>query len=298
MSKIPFHIIFLIIFVSLLFCRNVSAINFQAKVYPLEVRPGDPFIVEVNGIKYRKMISALFGKSKLYFNSCGKDCYFAIGAIDIKTEPGIYPIKLRIRKKKCILNLTVLETTFPRQQLNLSEERVFLDRKNLMRVKRENKRLRDIFQKVSGKLWDGDFILPLENEISSEFGTERLINSQIKSLHRGVDIHGEEGEEVMSSNRGRVVLMKELFFGGKTIIIDHGQGIFTVYMHLSKYNVKINEIVPKGYIIGYVGSSGRLTGSHLHFGVKISQINVNPISLFELDLPLPSMPPIITHSRP
>ncbi|NWF76612.1 MAG: M23 family metallopeptidase [Nitrospirae bacterium] len=88
----------------------------------------------------------------------------------------------------------------------------------------------------------------------------------------------------MASNSGKVVFKRELFFGGKTIIIDHGDGIYTIYMHLSKYNVKLHEIVPKGFIIGYVGFTGRSTGPHLHFGVKISKINVNPISLFELEL--------------
>jgi murein DD-endopeptidase MepM/ murein hydrolase activator NlpD len=277
------HLIF-IAFALLICYGHVSAGGFQAEVYPREVRPGDPFLVQVTGIKSSRLISASLGKNKLLFNRCGKGCYLAIGAIDIKTEPGIYPVQLKAGKKKNILDLTVLETTFPKQELSLSEEKVFLDQKNLRRVKRENKRLKALFRKVSGKLWNGDFIFPLENEISTEFGTERLINHEITSVHSGVDISGEEGEEIMASNRGKVILKKELFFGGKTVIIDHGQGIYTIYMHLSKYNVRLHDIVPKGYVIGYVGSTGRATGPHLHFGVKISKINVNPISLFELEL--------------
>lgn len=282
MNKRAFQLIWVIGF-TLFYTYYVYADTIQAEVIPVEVRAGDPFFIKVTNIKSSRNLSASFKNNKLHFNSW-EDCYLAIGAVDIKTEPGIYPLQIKFRKKKLIREIKVLETIFPKQEISLSDEKVFLDRKNLKRVKKENKRLKTIFRKVTRKLWDGDFILPLENEITTDFGTERIINHNIKSLHTGVDIRGEEGEEIMASNRGKVVFKKELFFGGKTIIIDHGGGIYTIYMHLSKYNVRLHEIVPKGFIIGYVGSTGRSTGSHLHFGVKISKINVNPISLFELEL--------------
>lgn len=282
MNRRAFQLIWVIVYT--LFCTyHVHAETIQAEIIPVEVRPGDPFFVKVTNIKSSKNLYASFKNSELHFNSW-EDCYLAIGAVDIKTEPGIYPLQIKFGKKKLIREIKVIETTFPKQELSLSDEKVFLDRKNLKRVEKENKRLKTIFRKVTRKLWDGDFILPLENEITTDFGTERIINHNIKSLHTGVDIRGEEGEEIMASNRGKVVFKKELFFGGKTIIIDHGDGIYTIYMHLSKYNVKLHEIVPKGFIIGYVGFTGRSTGPHLHFGVKISKINVNPISLLELEL--------------
>jgi murein DD-endopeptidase MepM/ murein hydrolase activator NlpD len=99
-----------------------------------------------------------------------------------------------------------------------------------------------------------------------------------------MDIRGEEGEDVRASNRGRVIFAGELFFGGNTIIIDHGQGIYTLYMHLSEIHVRSGEMVSKGNIVGLVGSSGRSSGPHLHFGVKVMNTNINPLSLIELDL--------------
>jgi len=154
----------------------------------------------------------------------------------------------------------------------------------MMRAKREDKRLKSICQIVSERLWEGKFILPLENDISTVFGTKRIINQKMISIHRGVDLKGQEGEEVKASNSGRAVLAEELFFGGNTIILDHGQGIYTIYMHLSKFNVKPEDIILKGDIIGFVGSSGRSTGPHLHFGVKVMDINTNPVSLAKLNL--------------
>jgi murein DD-endopeptidase MepM/ murein hydrolase activator NlpD len=133
-------------------------------------------------------------------------------------------------------------------------------------------------------MWEGKFIAPLENEISTVFGTKRVMNEKWTSVHRGMDIRGKEGEQVRASNSGKVVLSEELFYGGNTLVLDHGQGIFSVYMHLSGFNVKSGDIVSKGDAIGLVGSSGRSTGPHLHFGVKVVGINVNPVSLMKLEL--------------
>jgi len=151
-------------------------------------------------------------------------------------------------------------------------------------VEKENKKLKDIRQNVSERMWEGKFMPPLENEISTVFGTKRVMNEKWTSVHRGMDIRGKEGEQVRASNSGKVVLSEELFYGGNTLVLDHGRGIFSIYMHLSGFNVKSGDIVSKGDAIGLVGSSGRSTGPHLHFGVKVAGINVNPVSLMKLEL--------------
>jgi murein DD-endopeptidase MepM/ murein hydrolase activator NlpD len=110
------------------------------------------------------------------------------------------------------------------------------------------------------------------------------MNKTWTSVHRGVDIKGAEGDKVRASNNGKVVLAQGLFFGGNTIVLDHGQGIHTVYMHLSQMNVRFGDSVSKGDVIGLVGSTGRSTGPHLHFGVKISNVSVSPPSILKLDL--------------
>jgi murein DD-endopeptidase MepM/ murein hydrolase activator NlpD len=137
---------------------------------------------------------------------------------------------------------------------------------------------------ITDRVWDGEFIQPLDNEVSTVFGVKRIMNKKKTSLHRGVDFRGKSGEPVRAFNRGRVVLADELFYGGNTVILDHGQGIYSIYMHLSKFNVKVNDILEKGTVVGRVGSSGRATGPHLHFGVKIRSINTNPLSFLELGL--------------
>jgi murein DD-endopeptidase MepM/ murein hydrolase activator NlpD len=198
--------------------------------------------------------------------------------------PGTYPVNLKIGKKRVSKSIVVKPNSFPTLKLTLPEDEVFLSTESLKRAKKEETKLKSIFKKVNRRLWEGDFILPLENEISSLYGTKRIFNEKRISPHRGMDIRGEEGEEVRASNSGRIMLADELFFGGNTIILDHGQGIYTLYMHLSGISVRYREMVSKGDVIGLVGSSGRSSGPHLHFGVKVMNTNINPLSLVELDL--------------
>lgn len=267
----------------LVFFMPACAYSFQAEVLPSEIHPGDAFVIQVKGAAH-KLPSASFKRKQLYFSSYGQDCFLAFGAVDIRTKPGIYTIKLKVGEKKTNLKFVVKHTTFPTIKLTLPEEKVFLSPENLERVKEERKKLKSIWKTVSDKLWEGRFSIPLGNDISTGFGTKRIINKEKISIHRGVDIRGAKGETIKASNNGRVVLTEELFFGGNTVILDHGQGIYTIYMHLSKFNVKPEDIVTNGDIIGFVGSSGRATGPHLHFGVKVMDISTNPVSFMKLDL--------------
>jgi len=267
-----------------IFSTHASAHAFQAEVLPSEISSGESFVIKVTRTKISKgPIASLNGK-QFYFSSYGEGFFIAIGAIGIETKPGVYTIMLEVGKKKKKLRLLVKRTSYQTLSLTLPEDKVFLSTENLRRAKIEDKKIKSICQTVSDRIWEGSFILPLGNEITTAYGTKRIINKKIISVHRGIDIKGQEGQEVKASNRGRIVLSGELFFGGNTVIIDHGNGIYTIYMHLSKFNVESGDIVSKGDVIGLVGSSGRSSGPHLHFGIKVTDININPVSLIRLNL--------------
>lgn len=258
---------------------------FNSEVVPHEIKPGDAFIIKVTDVNIPcPSPTAYISNKRFYFSSCGETCFIAIGVLSLKTKPGTYTINLTVGKQKKTILLVVKPALFPTLKLTLPEDKVFLSPENLKRVKKEQRKLQLLFLKVSEKLWQGNFILPLENDLSTVFGTKRIMNEKKISIHKGIDIRGKTGEKVKASNNGRVVLAKELFFGGNTLIIDHGQGIYTIYMHLSSFNVHPDAIVLKGDTIGYVGSSGRATGPHLHFGVKVLNVNTNPVSLVKLEL--------------
>jgi murein DD-endopeptidase MepM/ murein hydrolase activator NlpD len=160
---------------------------------------------------------------------------------------------------------------------------VDLDAKTLERVNQEARKLESLFQTSRNeRLWKSVFIRPVEGEISTGFGLTRIINGQQRSQHTGVDLRAEEGTSVLASNHGVVVLVDELFFSGKTVILDHGWGLYSMYFHLSEALVNEGNLVRAGAILGRVGSTGRSTGPHLHWGIRINGARVDPLSLLKI----------------
>lgn len=254
------------------------------ELYPKTISQGDAFAVKITGVENSIVPAAAALKREIRFSSCGKGCFIGIGAAGIDEKAGAYPVTVRAGKHHRKLNLTVRKGSFLTTSMTLPEEKVTLSPADLETVNEENNLLKSIFLAASERLWEGFFIIPLDDKITTPFGAKRIMNRTWTSVHRGVDIKGPEGAAVKASNSGRVVLSRSLFFGGNTIVLDHGQGIHTVYMHLSDMKVSSGDPVSKGDVIGLVGLTGRATGPHLHFGVKIADLSVNPLSLLQLKL--------------
>lgn len=255
---------------------------FQATLLPSRINPGDAFLVKVSEAGRSEIPAASLNGKEILFSRCGEACFVGFGAVALETKPGRHLIHLHLGEKSMQLALLVKRTRFPTLFLTLPKEKVFLSPDDLERAEREEERLRSLWMIITDPLWEGTFLFPLEHSISTAFGTKRMMNRKVTSIHKGVDIRGKEGDGVRASNHGRVVLAEALFFGGNTVILDHGQGIFTIYMHLSTFAVKPDDLVSTGDLIGYVGSSGRSSGPHLHFGVKLQGISVNPVSFVKL----------------
>lgn len=263
---------------------SMPAHAFRVEVKPRQVRPGDPFSVTACEAPGVRDIRAAFGAASFSFHPFEKGCVRAIVAVNLDVPPGVHAVRVEAGEEVRELEVSVLSGEFPTIELSLPEGKVSLSDENLRRVEEETRLLASLWTANSDPLWGGRFILPLTNELSTAFGVRRIMNKKHVSIHRGIDIRGKEGEKVQASNRGRVVLVRELFFGGNTVVLDHGAGVFTVYMHLSAFAVAPGEIVDKGSVIGYVGATGRASGPHLHFGAKVRDISVNPVSLIDLDL--------------
>jgi hypothetical protein len=266
------------------FACTSLAFAIQADVVPRDVFPGDAFIVKLSGVAPSQNASVLVEGAEVPLERCGEGCFFGIGVVGIEMVPGDTSVIINSGPDRLTLTLSVRTPNFPEMRLKLPQNKVFLGSDDLARAKKEEEKLKEIWQQNSPRLFKGDFILPLPNPVSTVFGAKRIINDTTVSVHRGIDLKGKQGEKIRASNYGRVVLAEELFFGGNTLIIDHGSGIYTVYMHLDRFTVSRGDMVAKADIIGLVGSSGRATGPHLHFGVKILSINTNPLSLIKLQI--------------
>jgi murein DD-endopeptidase MepM/ murein hydrolase activator NlpD len=179
--------------------------------------------------------------------------------------------------------LKVEKVDFGTEELSLPSHLVDLKAKDLERVKKEAKQLQTLFESFrEERLWRGAFVRPVEGEISGAFGLNRIINGKQGSPHTGVDLKAEEGIPILATNSGMVVLVDELFFTGKSVILDHGWGLYSMYFHLSEVSVKKGDRVDTGAMLGRVGSTGRSTGSHLHWGIKLNGARVDPFSLLRL----------------
>ncbi len=186
----------------------------------------------------------------------------------------VYSNRLKIiHKKYRISRIWVKERKITKEVLN--------------RIRKENRLLRKIFKIYTPKIYtEHRMFKPLKRLIvSTPFGAKRIINGKKRSYHWGTDFKGKKGDPVFASLTGRVVLARELFYTGNTVVINHGLGLYTLYAHLSKIKVKEGEYVKAGQTIGLVGSTGRSTAPHLHFGVYINDIKVDPMIALKKYLP-------------
>ena len=217
-----------------------------------------------------------------------KGTYAGLLGIDMNTGPAAYKLKImatdgnrRIYTSGLIIK--VGKADFRTQALSLPSSMVDLDPQTMERVEREETRLKVLFEGYRDeKLWRGAFARPVPGESSTAFGLRRIINGQPKSPHTGVDLRAEEGTPVLASNNGVVALVDQLFFSGKSVILDHGWGTYSMYFHLSATLVSEGERVSTGTILGRVGSTGRSKGPHLHWGVRINGARVDPLALLRL----------------
>ena len=131
-------------------------------------------------------------------------------------------------------------------------------------------------------MWKKDFILPLKSKITSPFGTKRIYNGSLKSYHSGTDFKAIKNTKILAANAGKVVISQNRFYAGNSIVLDHGHGIYTGYYHLSTLDKKVGELVKRGEVLGLSGSTGRVTGPHLHFSAKVHGITVDPLQLLEV----------------
>lgn len=159
------------------------------------------------------------------------------------------------------------------------------DRRTLRRIQRERVLVRSMLRQVTDRvLWAGPFRRPISGRTSSEFGQRRVFNGQLRSRHTGLDIVAVRGTPIYAANSGRVALARNLFFTGNSVYLDHGLGLHTGYFHMSEIDVEPGEWVQKGQRLGLVGATGRVTGPHLHWGLYLQGIPLDPLSLLAPDM--------------
>jgi hypothetical protein len=260
------------------------ALSFRA------LQPGEVILA---GLKHdptvRRVVLRFSGETRTIESGAGGAAPFALFGLDLGVKPGVYPLEVKVERldgsaESSSSNLAIEAKDFPSTRLNVAPSMATPPAAEQERIKREQELVAAVLS-IRSPLWlaDGPFILPLPDfEPFPNFGQRRVYNTTVASIHAGVDIGAPAGTRTIAANAGRVVLAGDLFFSGHTVIIDHGLGVFTYYCHFSKLMVRRGDLVKKGDIIALVGSTGRSTGPHLHWSVRIGSARVDPFSLVAL----------------
>ncbi|HEV8046629.1 MAG TPA: M23 family metallopeptidase [Terriglobales bacterium] len=253
---------------------------------------GSPIILRVTSQQRLTSLSGKWLGHEVFFSSDshGKVWYGFAGA-SLETRPGSYPLELdaTISSNKDISlkkRITIskghyhsIVASVPKQYTEPNSEQVHKIG--------EDKTLKEhAFAHVTPEQeWAGSFRPPVKAQISDVFGTSRTFNGKVQSTHQGLDYAVPEGTPVAAVNAGTVLLARPLFFEGNCVVLDHGQGLLTLYMHLSKIEVKEGDHVTTGQTIAVSGGTGRATGPHLHVAVRWQGVYLNPATLLSLKLP-------------
>jgi len=212
---------------------------------------------------------------------------FAFVGLDLGLEPGSYPMTVTFERtnggREAVQRDIVVEAKeFPRKKLWVKESFAVPPKEVEERIRREAELVAWVYGIITPRwLGDGAFLQPNKGKVFPNFGQRRIYNDAPRSTHTGVDIAAPQGDPIRAANAGKVVLASRLYLSGNAVIIDHGLGVFSFYGHMSKILVKRGQAVGKGDIIGKCGTTGRSTGPHLHWAVRVFDSRVDPFSLLE-----------------
>lgn len=248
---------------------------------PVDSRvPGGVAVLQV-GHKNGSAPQVFFREKRLPVVYDNEQGWVAIAGLPLSLKNGEFSVRIEQGGQTWQKPFVTRDKKYEEQHITLKDNsKVTPSKKDLERIWREKKQITNALGEFRAwRLPDLEFIPPVTGRISGTFGLKRFYNNQPRSPHKGLDLAVERGTPIKSVSSGRVALTGDFFFNGKTVIVEHGQGVFTMYCHLDSINVHQGDSVEQADIIGSVGSTGRSTGPHLHFGVRIAEAWVDP-SLF------------------
>jgi murein DD-endopeptidase MepM/ murein hydrolase activator NlpD len=207
-----------------------------------------------------------------------------IVGIDLDVRPGSYVVNVESGAGAAVARATyelkIAPRAFRTRRLSVNEAFVTPPKSELPRIEKEAALLAATWREsASTRLWGAPFMRPVSEGANSAFGTRSIFNGKPRNAHGGADFLSPAGTPIHSPNAGRIVVARNLYYSGNTVIIDHGLGLFSTLAHLSRIDVKEAEVVRADQVIGLVGATGRVTGPHLHWAVRAGDARVDPLSL-------------------
>jgi murein DD-endopeptidase MepM/ murein hydrolase activator NlpD len=297
MTRKIFSLIYMILMFYILSVYSYGAeLNFANSVFSLkcraaEFRPGELYIFEVRPVAGQKIVSVngAFLETAMEFYAEG-DAFIAMFGVPAKISPHKYDALINVKTSSGkevsgSFEIPVRKRIFKVSRLNVDPLYLEYPPETLQRIEAEKQILIALWKKTTPeKLWNGMFIYPIASEITLEFPIKRVFQGEFRSFHSGIDLRAQEPTEVLAANSGVVALTGDHFFSGNFVIIDHGRRLFSFYAHLSAIKVKEGDAVEKGQVIAISGSTGRITGPHLHWTIKVNSVNIDPVGITEIKI--------------
>lgn len=251
--------------------------------------PGEAVLLTVKAAGPLTLVrGTAFGQPFSAYQAAAADTWHALVGIDLAVKPGRTTVEVEARLADgsplaATLPLTVGAKTFATRRLTVAPEFVTPPPAEQARIDRERLLLNRILSAMSPRhLWGDGFSRPAAGEVISVFGVRSVFNNEARAPHRGIDFRGATGTPVRAPARGVVVLAEPLYFSGSTVILDHGLGVFSMLAHLSRIDVKPGTLVVGGDVVGAIGATGRVTGPHLHWTLRIGAAAVDPLSVLAI----------------
>ena len=248
------------------------------------IRPGELVVLTVAARKEVADVHArAFDRELPTFRVDSRTWKILVG-IDLETSPRTYPVDIVAGEQTAAIRAThpllVVARQFRTRRLTVDPAFVNPPPETLERIRHESAQLNELWSHSStSRLWAGPFVRPVPDEANSAFGTRSILNGEPRSPHGGADFISPTGTPIKAPNAGRVVLAEDLYYTGNTVVLDHGLTLFSLFAHLSESNVKVGDTVAAGDVVGKVGATGRVTGPHLHWTVRINGARIDPLSL-------------------
>lgn len=246
--------------------------------HPKEVGEGNPFVLYVSNETTIEDLTVVWLDKEIPLAGQGNSAEVMLPlpleyaeeniSLLLRSKQGyrVYSALIEVRKKE-----------FPSQSLKVDPRFVTPPEAEVERIQREAKKNREIYATFTPeRYWVTPLVRPLPGILTSEFGVKRLFNGEPRNRHRGVDFRGAEGTEIHSLAAGKVVLAENQYYSGNVVIVDHGFGVYSNYCHMSALKVREGDVVKASQVLGLVGSTGRVTGPHLHLGFMVLGHAVTP----------------------
>lgn len=274
------------------YAQAPAAATWHVTWEPAQLVNGSPVLFRVSAPPGTKAVHATWFERQLSFRfNAACDCWYAIAGIDLNAHAGKYTLSLQPETQQSpgpafVYNVTVAQKRYPTTAISVAPAFVEPPPEVRSRIEEEEALKKRLFAEVSPEtLWSGQFAAPVTTGVTAIFGSARTYNGVKKSQHQGLDYRAAVGTTVRATNRGKVLLARGLYYEGNCVAIDHGDGLVTLYMHLSEIKVHEGDRVSGGQVLGLSGGTGRVTGPHLHFAARWQGIYVDPSTLLTLPVP-------------